>query len=97
MDSRSSMVALMLSMTMPTAALPRASMGWRTVVSDGTERPGGNYVVETDHRAIFGNFQSGAGQGADGAEGGHVVEGHDGGEFLFVLASSSSVRRRPPS
>src|ERR1700722_13647137 len=41
MDSRSSIVALMLSITIPTAALPNPSIGWRTVVSEGTERPAG--------------------------------------------------------
>ena len=58
-------------------------------LTDGGERwngkAGGDYVIEADDRAIFGNFQAGTSEAADDAEGRHVVEGHHGGEAFFVF------------
>src|ERR1700730_23335 len=48
------------------------------------ESRGGN-IVEADHRAVLRNAQAGFGKGADGAEGGHIVEGKNCGERMFLL------------
>ena len=55
-DSRSSMAALTASKMMPTAALPSASIGWRTVVSEGTERPAGITSSKPITEQSSGNF-----------------------------------------
>jgi len=48
----------MASSTIPTDALPNASMGCRTVVRDGTESPAGITSSKPITRAILGNFSS---------------------------------------
>ena len=40
----------------------------------GAESRGGD-IIEADHRAVLRHAQAGLGQGTNGAEGGHVVEG----------------------
>jgi len=51
----------------------------------GSGERGQGYVVEADHRALLGDFYAGLGQGADGAEGGEIVKGEQGGEAFFSL------------
>ena len=82
---RFSSTALTPSSAMPTAVVPMSFHG----LADGGERrrvkgAGGN-VVKADDGAMFGNAQSGFGQRADGAEGGHVIEGHEGGEGTLLF------------
>ncbi len=58
-------------------------------LADGGERwsvkGGGGDVVKANDGTIFGNAQSGFGQGADGAESGHVIESHEGGKGTLLL------------
>src|SRR5579862_4750408 len=44
---------------------------------------GGN-VIEANHRAIARDVLSGFGEGANGAEGGHIVEREQGGELALL-------------
>jgi len=52
-----------------------------SIVVDGA----GGDIVETNDRAMLGHAEAGFGQGPDGAEGGHIVEGQDRGEGAFLL------------
>src|SRR5579863_4982688 len=47
--------------------------------------PGCGDIVEADYRAMFGDAQSGRGQGADGTEGGDIVECEQCGERTLLL------------
>ena len=49
-----------------------------------TESRGGD-IVEADHRTMLRHAQAGFGQGADGAEGGHIVEGQQARELALLL------------
>ena len=71
-----------------TAMAPIASIGWRTVVR------GGEYKLEaaTSSKPITeqcSGTAAGFGQCANGAEGGHVVEGHKSGERALAVSNSS--------
>ena len=42
-------------------------------------------IVESDYRAVLRNSEASLAQGADGAEGGHVVEGKDRRKLALLL------------
>ncbi len=65
---------------------------------------GGGDVVEADHRALLGHVDARFAESADGAEGGHVVERHNGGkghaamqelagELVAILEAGERVAR----
>jgi len=41
----------------------------------------GGDIIETHDRALIGHLQPGLGQGANGAEGCHIIEGHHRSEM----------------